>query len=73
MRPITPAQHRILTAIQSISAGRGYSPTQRELAEALGVSRPVMHRHIQKMCDRGVLRKIYGMPYSIEIIGEGGE
>jgi len=73
MLRVTPAQHRVLKAIQTLSDGQGYSPTQAQVAELLGVSRPVMHRHITAMCDRGVLRKTYGMPNSIEIVGEGGE
>lgn len=68
MLRITPAQYRVLKAIQSISDEQGYSPTQAQVAAMLGVSRPVLHRHVEAMCQRGVLRKTYGMPNSLEII-----
>lgn len=72
MLKVTPAQYRVLTAIQTLSEAQGHSPTQAQVAELLGVSRPVMHRHVAAMCDKGVLRKTYGMPNSLEIVGEGG-
>jgi len=72
MLKVTPAQYRVLKAIQTLSQAQGHSPTQAQVATLLGVSRPVMHRHITAMCDKGVLRKTYGIPNSLEIVGEGG-
>jgi len=68
MLNVTPAQYRVLKAIQTLSNAQGYVPSQAQLAAFLGVSRPVMHRHIEAMCDRGVLRKTYGQSHSIEIL-----
>tara|TARA_Y100000004_G_scaffold130720_1_gene147401 strand:- start:833 stop:1051 length:219 start_codon:yes stop_codon:yes gene_type:complete len=68
MLKLTPAQHRVYRAIQMLSEQQGYVPSQAQVAAFLGVSRPVMNRHINAMCDRGVLRKTYGIPNSIEII-----
>lgn len=72
MLNVTPAQYRVLKAIRAIYEGQGYSPTQAQVAAFLGVSRPVLHRHVEAMCQRGVLRKTYGMPNSLEII-EGAQ
>ena len=71
MRRMTPAQHRVLSAIQRLYDSQGYSPSYSEIAAVLGVSTQAVGKHIQAMCDRGVLRKTYGIPNTIEIVEEG--
>jgi len=66
----TPAQHRVLKAIRALGSEHGYSPSYAEIARALGVSTQAVGKHIQLMCERGVLRKTYGLAHTIEIVGD---
>lgn len=72
MYRITPAQHRVLSAIQMLSEAQGYVPSYTQLAASLGVSKQAIGKHVEIMCDRGILRKTYGQRHSIEVLRQGG-
>lgn len=65
---VTPAQKRVLSAIQELTEGQGYVPNYRELSENLGVTRQAIHQHVEALVDRGYIRKTYGSSNSIEIL-----
>ena len=73
MLKVTPAQYRVLSAIRTLHDEKGYSPSYADIGAVLGVSTQAVSKHISAMCDRGVLRKTYGMPNTIEIVGEGAQ
>ena len=68
MRRITPGQLRVLKAIQDLYDSQGYSPSYGEIAAVLGISSQSVGQHVQAMCDRGVLRKVYGVQNTIEVV-----
>ncbi len=65
---VTPAQYRVLSAIQSLSDSQGYVPSQQQIATQLGVSQQAIHKHINAMVDRGVVKRTPGMPNTLEIV-----
>ena len=68
MYRITPAQHRVLSAIQTLSEAQGYVPSYTQLAATLNVSKQAIGKHVEIMCERGILRKTYGQRHTLEIV-----
>lgn len=52
---LTPKQLRVLTMIQEYRQRLGYSPTMRELAEALDISKVTVFEHIEALIKKGAL------------------
>ena len=46
---------RIVDFIRDFIAGHGYSPTVREVAEAVGLSSSGAYHHLESLRDEGVL------------------
>jgi AcrR family transcriptional regulator len=57
MKAVTTGQ-TILDAIGNFFAEHGCAPTEREIADALGISKTTVHYHIGKLREAGKLRKI---------------
>jgi Mn-dependent DtxR family transcriptional regulator len=45
----------IYNFIKTFTAGRGYAPSQEEIAEYFGVSQPAVSYHLHRMAADGVL------------------
>ena len=55
---LTDRQRRILTVIQTWARRYGYSPSTREIADAIGVASPsTVSRHLRHLEDLGFLRR----------------
>ncbi len=52
---LTPKQLRVLTMIQEYRQKCGYSPTMRELAEALEISKVTVFEHVEALIKKGAL------------------
>jgi len=65
---VTPAQYRVLSTIQELSEEQGYVPSYPQIAAVLGVSTQAVHKHVEALVERGIVRKVYGMPNSLEVI-----
>ncbi|MFL6314777.1 MAG: LexA family protein [Terriglobales bacterium] len=57
----------ILNVIRQFSVEHGCAPTEREIADALGISKTTVHYHIGKLREAGSLRKIEGGGRSLAI------
>jgi len=65
---ITSAQRRTLKTIQRLTEACGYAPTVGELAAELSLSKATVHAHLDKLIDKGVLRRTLGKARSLEIV-----
>lgn len=54
---VTPKQLTILQLIRDSRVQRGYSPTMREIAEALGVSNVTAFEHVEALIKKGALER----------------
>jgi biotin operon repressor len=57
----------ILDVIRQFFADHGCAPTEREIADALGISKTNVHYHITKLREAGKLTKIDGGGRSLAI------
>lgn len=73
MLKVTPAQYRVLSAIRTLYAEKGYSPSYADIAAFLGVSSPAVWKHIDALQGKGYLTKQYGQRNTIELVGEGAQ
>lgn len=63
-----PRQKRILEFILSTVEERGYPPSVREIAEAVGLASPsTVHAHLEALQSKGYIRKDPTKPRAIEI------
>ena len=63
-----PRQKKILDYILSEIEGRGYPPSVREIAEAVGLASPsTVHAHLEALQRKGYLRRDPTKPRAIEI------
>jgi repressor LexA len=63
-----PRQKRILEFILSTVEARGYPPSVREIAEAVGLASPsTVHAHLEALQSKGYIRKDATKPRAIEI------
>ncbi len=64
-------QEDILTFIKYAVATRGYPPSVREIGDAVGLaSTSTVHSHLEKLEQRGLIRRDPTKPRAIEIIGK---
>jgi SOS-response transcriptional repressor LexA len=63
----------ILNVIRQFFAEHGCAPTEREIAEAVGISKTTVHYHIGKLREAGELRKIEGGGRSLAIAAGTGK
>lgn len=69
MSGITPAQYRALTFIRSYVAANGYSPTFREIADAIEAkSVSEAHRLVHRLVERGSITLMPRRARSIELV-----
>lgn len=63
-----PRQKKILEFILSTVEDRGYPPSVREIADAVGLASPsTVHAHLEALQDKGYIRKDPTKPRAIEI------
>lgn len=51
------AQDRVLAAILSLSAERGYPPTYREIGERVGLAHSAVHNHMRTLSEAGLVHE----------------
>ncbi|MFV0254419.1 MAG: transcriptional repressor LexA [Beutenbergiaceae bacterium] len=67
--PLTERQQRIMAAIRSSLASRGYPPTMREIGDAVGLASPSSVKYQLKVLeDKGYLRRDPVSTRAIEIV-----
>ena len=57
---------KILTLIRDTRLSRGYSPTMKELGEALGVSKVTVFEHVEALIKKGCLVRDANKARSLE-------
>lgn len=71
MGELTSRQNEILQYIKEFIATKGYPPTVREIGEALHLSSPAtIHVHLNKLEERGAIRKSNNKNRAIEVLGQ---
>lgn len=68
--PLTASQQKILAAIGELTERRGFSPTTREIASALGISAASVHEQIARLEKKGHLRRSPRQARSLEVVGD---
>lgn len=69
-KKLTARQSQIYDFICSEVAAKGYPPSVREIAEAVGLSSPsTVHTHLQVLEDKGYIKRDLSKPRALEIIG----
>jgi len=67
-------QDKILTYIRSVIQSKGYPPSVREIAEAVGLkSTSTVHGHLMRLERKGLIRRDPQKPRALEVMGENGE
>lgn len=70
-RPRGDNQQRILEYIKSEIASKGYPPSVREIANAVGLkSTSTVHGHLQRLEKRGLLHRDAMKPRAMEVTGD---
>jgi repressor LexA len=64
---LTPKQLRILTLIRDTRLARGYSPTMKELAAELGVSKVTIFEHVEALIKKRALIRQPNKARSLEV------
>ena len=73
-RKITKRQQQIYDFIREHQQEKGYPPSVREIAAAVGLSSPsTVHAHLSALEDHGLLRRDKTKPRAIELFDENGE
>ncbi|HZD51473.1 MAG TPA: helix-turn-helix domain-containing protein [Woeseiaceae bacterium] len=70
MTDFSPTQGRYLAYIHAYTEGFGLSPSESEIAAALGVSPPSVNQMMKTLEKKGLIRRQRGVPRSIEILIE---
>lgn len=71
MKPLTKKQQRVYDYIISFQRDQGYSPSIREIGEALGLKSPsTVHFHIKALIHAGLIHKMEGKTRTITIVGD---
>lgn len=69
METLTPRQQAIFQFIKDEVSKRGYPPSVREIGEAVGLrSSSTVHAHLEKIEEKGYIRRDPTKPRAIEII-----
>lgn len=66
---VTPRQMEILRHIRDYGVRYGYSPTMQELAEELAVSKVTIFEHVERLCQKGLLRRRRHAARSLALTG----
>ena len=70
-RPRGDNQQRILDYIKSEIQAKGYPPSVREIANAVGLkSTSTVHGHLQRLEKRGLLHRDAMKPRAMEVVGD---
>lgn len=68
---LTKRQAQIYDFICNEVADKGYPPSVREIADAVGLSSPsTVHTHLQVLEDKGYIKRDLSKPRALEIIGK---
>ena len=66
---LTPRQHDTLEAIRVYIAKHGFSPSMREICDALGVaSTNSAHEHLSALEDKGYITRLPGKARTVRIV-----
>mgnify|MGYP003675308661 CR=1 FL=1 len=65
---MTQKQKKVFDFIKSFLKDNGYSPSQMEIAGALGVTQGTVRQHIKQLKDRGFIASKPGFIRSLEIV-----
>ncbi len=72
-RKITKRQQQIYDFIKSYQQEKGYPPSVREMATAVGLSSPsTVHAHLSALEARGLIRRDKTKPRALELFNEDG-
>lgn len=72
-RKITKRQQQIYDFIRSYQKERGYPPSVREMASAVGLSSPsTVHAHLNALEDLGLIRRDATKPRALEVFDSDG-
>ena len=72
-RKITKRQQQIYDFIRSYQAEKGYPPSVREMAAAVGLSSPsTVHAHLGVLEDHGLIRRDKTKPRALEVFNQDG-
>jgi SOS-response transcriptional repressor LexA len=64
-------QQAILEFILTHKKDKGYSPTLREIGDGVGLqSASSVHRYLEMMEGKGLIKRLYGSARTIEIVAE---
>jgi repressor LexA len=70
-KQLTKRQAQIYDFICTEVSTKGYPPSVREIAEAVGLSSPsTVHTHLQVLEDKGYIKRDLSKPRALEIIGK---
>ncbi len=70
---LTRRQKEIFDFIQEHLAREGYAPSLEEIGERFGLSSvATVHKHVQNLVEKGVLRKAWNRSRSLEIVDSKG-
>lgn len=72
-RKITKRQQQIYDYIRAYQKEKGYPPSVREIAAAVGLSSPsTVHAHLNALEERGLIKRDAAKPRAIEVFNEDG-
>jgi repressor LexA len=71
MNQLSSRQRQVLGLLQELVASKGYPPSIRELAEALGISHSAAHGYLQALERKGFVRRDPTKPRAIEMLPSG--
>lgn len=72
-RKITKRQQQIYDFIRSYQKEKGYPPSVREMAAAVGLSSPsTVHAHLNALEERGLIRRDATKPRALEVFNQDG-
>jgi repressor LexA len=71
---LTKRQREILDYLEGFIARHGYSPSLQEIGDHFGLSSvATVHKHVQHLVEKGLVRKSWNRSRSVEVVdGEGG-
>ena len=70
---LTPRQRQIMQFINERIRRKGYPPSVREIGDAVGLSSSsTVHGHLNRLEEKGLIRRDPTKPRAIEVLEEGG-
>lgn len=71
---LTRRQRELLDYLKEFIDDRGYSPSLEEIGKHFGLSsKATVHKHLQNLEDKGLIRRDYNMSRSIELVEQKRE